>query len=543
MPVLQPEKSTLLKILEDDKLRYTVPQYQRGYSWEKESLDELWDDLTQTVYEKNSDHFMGILVFCETTDSGLLEIVDGQQRLVTTSILLRALYDNVKENDTDLADDIYEYIYTDQGFKIKLGESDEKFFQDHIQSKTASKVRKIKPVSHKRIIYAYKFFSERIAEYAGLKGLDVHRFVKDFFKKILKRTVVIKIVVDSDAEAYSIFESINSTGVDLTVSDLLKNFLFIEAKDKKELDVIKINWDSVQRNLEEHKIKVSQFIRHYWISAYVKVREKELYGSIKKLLKNKPDELTKFSQSLKTESEIYLNLLAPDESGYSESIVDLLKDINTLNIKQCYPLLLSWIATGNDIEKNSGLLKKIIGMTIRRGISKMNPNALEFFYAKWALDIRQNMNNVDDLLKAFDDSEYSVNDEDFKDHFLSSNFPSNYARFILEKFEESISTGEKKVFKPTLEHILPQKPENLDDWNVSEEQHDEYVYKIGNLALVGKRFNSAANNSDFDKKKKEYRKSDIKMIKQIHEEESWTMEKIDQRSEELFNFIVRKYFD
>ncbi|MDD2935288.1 MAG: DUF262 domain-containing protein [Candidatus Pacebacteria bacterium] len=181
MSEISSEKVKLLDILENSG-RVIIPRYQRSYSWEIENVSELWEDILTVIFDKNREHFSGALIFCDSSSDDRnnekcsFEIVDGQQRLVSLTILLRAMYDNL-DPKTGLAADIYDHI--EQGryeekryFKLVLGESDKDFFKLFIQDKDRphqNKRGKVK--SHKRIVSAYNYFDSEIKKLVEEKNV------------------------------------------------------------------------------------------------------------------------------------------------------------------------------------------------------------------------------------------------------------------------------------------------------------------------------------------------------------------------------------
>ncbi len=548
MAEIATEKVRLLEILESDG-RIIVPRYQRSYSWESENISELWDDISTTILNENREHFAGALILCDSSSKEQFnfEIVDGQQRLISLTILLRAMYDNLNSK-TGLANDLYDHIergrYEEKRyFKLTLGELDQEFFRSFIQEKDRpAQGKRGKYKSHKRIVNAYNYFDSKIKELIKGKRRDSESILEELFKKLKQKLIAVRIKVASEVDAYAIFETINSKKADLTVSDLLKNFIFSNAHKVNEhtLESARQNWDLMVEALGQ-EIEISQYVRHYWISAYERSRDKDLYRKIKDYFKKEPDKLTVFSKMLAKEAVVYASIVTPEDTESNKMTFELLSDINFLRIRQCYPLILATMAEkipNRDLQK---LLSKIISASFRRGITDKNPNEVEVFYAKSAKEVRENgVTAIGRILAGL--NEYNPKDKEIKSYLEENSIAEALAKFILLHYEKSKSTEEKIIYRPTLEHIVPQNPEKLSDWGMTETEHKNYVNKIGNLTLVGKKFNSVMSNKPYKEKIKELSKSEINIANEIaHKYKSWGKKEIDERMDEILSFIFTQW--
>lgn len=163
---LEDEKVDILDIFyKNDKLQ--IPKYQRGYKWDESSYSEMWDDISQVILDNNEHHFFGFIILSElenTNGLALYEVIDGQQRLTTFSILFRAMHDLCSESNGN-KENIYEQVFSaDEGntYKLYLGDVDEPFFEKYIKRSTPERSRTGKLTSHKRIRLCYEFFVDSI---------------------------------------------------------------------------------------------------------------------------------------------------------------------------------------------------------------------------------------------------------------------------------------------------------------------------------------------------------------------------------------------
>ena len=351
-----------------------------------------------------------------------------------------------------------------------------------------------------------------------------------------------RIKVASEVDAYAIFETINSKKADLTVSDLLKNFIFSNAHKVGEnsLETARQNWESMTEALGQ-ETEISQYVRHHWISAYERSRDKDLYRKIKDYFKDDPEKLLYFSKMLAKEAAIYATIVNPEEDTPNRAIYNLLSDINLLRIKQCYPLILAVMVekvSPRDLQK---ILSKIISVSLRRGLVDKNPNEVETYYAIVAKKIRSDgQRAVANILSGL--NEYNPKDKEIRSYLEENSVAEGLAKFILLHLERSKSTEEKIVYRPTLEHILPQTPDKLSDWEMSDTEHKNYVGKIGNLTLVGKKFNSSMSNNPYKQKVKELLASEIKVANEIPlKYKDWGKKEIDERGNEILKFVFSEW--
>ncbi|HVW71584.1 MAG TPA: HNH endonuclease family protein [Candidatus Paceibacterota bacterium] len=287
--------------------------------------------------------------------------------------------------------------------------------------------------------------------------------------------------------------------------------------------------------------EISQYIRHFWISTQSPSRDKELYRKIKDEYKDNSEELLAFSKQLSKEAELYSSIIDPQLDSHAKGIYQLICDINKLRIRQCYPLILAALAQKVPTKDLRNLLHKIVTVALRRGITDKNPNEVETLFATSASKIRtEGVKALGSIIENLDS--FSSTDKEIRGFLEENRVSEIFARFILEHLERSKSTDEKEIFRPTLEHILPQSPQNMQDWNITKAEHDTYAYKIGNLTLVGKTFNSSMSNKPFEQKRIELLKSDIKIAKEIAEEySSWGKSQIDERGSEILEFVFKQW--
>ena len=566
MSEINTQKISVLSGLFEQSKIFEVPYFQRSYTWERDLINEFWEDIHNTVLDEqtNREHFMGAFIFSDSQETNDKNegpsrewIIDGQQRMITLTILFRAMHDSL-DKDSDLAGHIIDLITggryeKSEFYRLVLGEDVAEFFEKYIQEKNPKifrESRKGKRKVEKRIIEAYKFFLDAVKKGAEERGWSPNKFVDYLFRKLKEKVVAVRIKVHSDADAYAIFETINSKKVELSVSELLKNYVFLQS-DKiggSTLRNTRKKWDEIIENLsQDEEIEPSQFIRHYWISNEESISEKNLYRAIKARYNSKREDIKRFISHLAEESALYVKLVGGFRDDNDEIIdddgVSLLVQIKSLRIKQCYPVLLSALSEKLPKGQFKELLKSVARVSLMRGLADLNPNELEDVYAKGARAIRSDGKGA--LPKIIKEIEKFVpSKSDIERTVLENEISEQLARFILTQYELSKRTGETKTVlgKTSLEHVLPQSPDNIGDWDMTQEEHSSYVGRLGNLALVGQKINQKASNRPFGEKRKILGVSEIKTTVELSRQyQKWSKKEIQNRTSELLNFVLRNW--
>jgi uncharacterized protein with ParB-like and HNH nuclease domain len=540
-----------------DKTVFNIPKYQRAYSWEENNWRELWDDIKNIVLEKDKEHFLGAIIYYHGSSNNHkyshYDVIDGQQRLTTLTILMRVIYEKLRENNEEIyirfSDEIYKkYICNkiDETFFLNLSKKDDKFFKDYVQHVNPTRNKQGKLVSNKNIRKCFDFFNERLIEYFRNNTHEKSEEICWKLKEKIEQNLVFVVVdVNTDVDAYTIFESINAKRQGLTTSDLLKNFIFSAAdqieKDKpdsKKLSKTEDLWDRMEQDLE--KTEINQYIRHYWVSNYEKVFEKELYQQIKIRFQSNYPEILSFFEKVVSESEIYSSIIAGEVSALTKGANKALEQLRQLRNRQYYPLVLSALTSEKISDEVSQLIIDISSVAVRRSIIGKNPNELESFFSENASKLRRKEITIFDLRQTLF-KDFWINDEQILLELRSMDFSDQeyLAKFILKEYEIDKGVEEKKLGKVSLEHVLPRNPENLDDWGITEDKKNEIVWNLGNLALIGQTYNSKMSNKSFKKKLPFLKKSEIKTTASIATLENWDEGSILERNNKLGDFIVK----
>lgn len=513
----------------NDARTYAVPIFQRSFAWEKSEIDEFMDDLLNLCQrsEKNIDYFMGSMVFTPHEESKKkTKILDGQQRFATFLLFLAALRDVLWKNQLKVINERIEElnrlifrrdpVSLSENTKIELNRDDKVFFEELV---TRGIMSQPKYESHKLLKEAYNSIKNCLSKKLSTEN---NEFIEVLLDAFLNRLKIIKIDVDSDINAHIIFETLNDRGLDLSVADLVKNYVFsLGSYSGQELELLVQIWKEIVDQVGDHN--VTTFLRHFWISYYDLVRKDNLYKALKAKVtaRNVRNMLTKMSN----EAAVYSNFITPTHEFWQDSVLESkLEDLNILKVQQVYVLLLGLY---NSIGTNTKKFKKMVvvlnNFSFRYNtICRLNPNELERVYSELSILIRKKKISEVEVIErlrtlapsrtSFLDSFYEYNTKNSK---LARHILKSINDYMLEK--ENKLDVEAKTKRINLEHIIPKKPDK--EWNVFFKNRNvdpgTLIHKIGNMTILLDEYNRKLANNFFDKKKLMYKKSSLPLNKEL----------------------------
>ena len=526
-------------------LRYNVPKYQRDYSWDKEQWSDLWYDVLQMIEEQDS-HYMGYLVL-QTSDDKNYQIIDGQQRLTTLCILILAVVDYLKklpgtEEERKANEMRAQNIHTSyignmdmltltSVNKLVLNRNNDHFYKTYLSALQEMPKRGLK-ASEKLLKSAFESFSTYLVK-KFQKAEELINFVDNLVNNIFFTVIT----VTDELNAFKVFETLNARGVQLSSSDLLKNYIFSVANTndlhQTKLDELENIWLEIADILKDNQ--VSEFLRFYWNCTHKTIRKNQLYKTIRNEIKT-PEAAFSLLRDMRTKADIFMALQNPDDELWRElpDVAENLHLLDLFNVVQPIPLLMT--AYVNLPEKNfSSLLAKIIVVTFRYNIiCGKNPNEQENVYNKIALTIEET--------KSFDIEELKsgiyVSDAEFEQNFMYKEFVyttrnNKIAKYILGKIEKFETSADIDTTISTLEHILPDNPNETWDWE--DIKINQFRYRLGNMTLLEAGKNKDLGNASFAEKKEVYKTSTVPMTSKIGNSdiEEWTEENIEIRQREM----------
>lgn len=529
-----------------------IPVYQRNYDWTETNVRRLLEDI-DTVVRTKKPHFIGAIVYMESqnSDVGMPEylIIDGQQRLTTITLLLQALKDLCGENDQQAFKMIESFLtnqFSSDEYKIKL----KPIKSDNIQYEALLNHKSDVLDSNSHIYKNYEVAKKTFASWiqSGIKPIEI-------LMALRKLQVVGISLKKGEDDPQIIFESINSTGVALTNSDLIRNFLLMSDHDQDRL--FEEYWlpieNALRRNNDNYQLDL--FFRQYVIMKnHSTVAERKVYSTFVDLFKENNYTHESVLQELKKYVKIYSAFMYPEESDYNDEIKGYLADLNQLNQTTCYPFLMHVFADFDnqviDEETLIKVLKLITVYLIRRSICNIPTNSLNGLFAylySRVFRIASNKTKYYEAINKYLFSQKNKNavpdDERLKFSLLHNNFYQNLplCKLLMIDIENGNTKEKLSTDNLTIEHIMPQTLSRSWRQYISEKDHEEYVHTLGNLSITA--YNSEMSNNSFAEKKKilEQNSHVYVLNKDVIDKDNWTIEAIVDRGDRLANILIKKY--
>ncbi|GAA8149697.1 DUF262 and DUF1524 domain-containing protein [Helicobacter pylori] len=532
----EPMEAKAIKLLnfikDNQKNQLVIPIYQRVYSWEKEQCKELWDDIIKIGGDDKMDrHFIGSILYVLdgfTHSGNALLIIDGQQRLTTITLLLTALRDHWSDKRKEIEDD---YLINsgkdgDKKFRLILSDSD----KDTLLYLIDKDRRKPSEPSSK-IVENFKLFEEWVS-----KNTDK---LETIFKGLEKLMIVEIALEKGKDDPQLIFESMNSKGIELAQTDLIRNYIVMETEIEKQEGFYDKYWRAMEEEFKQNKKLFDRFVRHYVTiktkipnvnKVYVALkdyRQKEGIG-IEDLLKDLQKYCGYFCQIVfKKEADKDLNKAL-------DFLVDLEMDV-------IYPLLLELysdysdgVLSKDDFRRSIALIESYI---CRRAVCGIPPNGLNKFFASFARHIQKDeyFKSLEAHFGSLTEKQRFPNNDEFKDCFITIDFYKKKKNFKKRNiFFERLENFDRKervyTHEYTTEHIMPQKL--TEEWERDlgenfQEIHNKYLHTIGNLTLTG--YNQEYSNKSFQEKQgmeKGFKNSPLRLNQGLRDLESFGEEEI-----------------
>ena len=528
---------------------FSVPKFQRDYSWETEQWDDLWQDIV-TMIEEHDEHYMGYLVL-QTKDDKHFYIIDGQQRFTTIILLILAAIKNIKRliengidsdsNERRVKNLLNLYIGKEDPVTLEydnvleLNGNNNPYFKDYIVKMGELRVRNLK-ATEKLMKRCFEFYDQK------LKGrFSTGQDYASFIQNVVDNLYFTQIVVNDEMNAFRVFETLNARGVQLSSSDLLKNYLFSLVDRGKThqsyIEVLENKWSRLTDNIRAEKLP--EFLRYYWNTKHKSIRSKDVFKTIRSEIKI-DSQVFELMNELIDYSDIYMALGDKNDEMWKEDmdVQEYIGLLRLFGLKQPYSLLM---AAKKSLDNNSfkKLLKTVIVICFRYNvICDKNPNDQELPFNNMAMVISMEKRADYSLLNPV-----IVDDSVFEGAFREKSFPYNsrnakIIRYILGKIE--YFKGQTLNVKyddenASIEHVLPQLYD--ENWNVDEDKASRLIFRLGNTCLLEKQLNRELQNDSFDDKKKVYARSKYYYAGRIAEESSWDEDKIIKYQSEMAHTV------
>ncbi|OAS21365.1 hypothetical protein A8708_31350 [Paenibacillus oryzisoli] len=538
---IEANEMSVMRLFSVGNEQFIVPVYQRRYLWGKDQWMDLWNDI-QNI-EVGEDHFLGSIVVINpqhNIEINQFEVVDGQQRLTTLSLLIAALRDSLiqhgGEQELSIGEALHGYMHCSTMFNKNLpklipGKLDRDDFATIID-------RKIRDLINSNMYSAYQFFKAQFSEQNDLVEIA---------KTIIGSLKVVLIQVMSHKDAFRLFETLNDRGLSLSAADLIKNYILSKAArtSEDELDAIVETWDEIVELVGQ--LDHLRFFRQVLLSKAEGVFSfNKLYDRYKTLVDN-TNSIVELVDELKEYAVVYSQICTATTKY--PSVNEKLKAINAIGAATSYTLLLKLLKNKVDDQQVVTVLNLIETFALRRAICSWSTNNLDPIFNQLAINTPVDESCVEYVKGILTRTDYIPSDMDFIANFKSKNFrQDDQCKYILERFEDyHVNFSKEKIIANRslvhIEHIMPKtiksksSKKEYGDWESylgkDSHQHDVHVNKIGNLTLLGSNLNISASNNPFEEKKKNYEKSSILMTKQLTDYSKWDITSIEERTEKL----------
>ncbi|WP_320047824.1 DUF262 domain-containing protein [uncultured Ilyobacter sp.] len=553
---MEARQTMMLQFLSGEDKKFIIPVFQRNYDWKFEQCKQLFKDIETLIVDKNrKTHFLGTIVYIANNEVDMIDfreflLIDGQQRVTTTMLLLKALYDKLKEKDTDSSIKLSKKILKsylinefseieEEKLRLKPMKEDNETFKI-IMSNNLTSVNK-----NSNIYKNYTYFLELFEN----SKIDI----EDFYKGIQRLVIVFISLKRGDDDPQLIFESLNSTGLNLSQADLIRNFILMDKEPREQEKLFELYWYKLEKLLSNETI--SEFIRDYLTMKQRVIPKKDnVYFEFKKFVNNQYSnrEVNDLLEELLYFSEIYSNLINCNSENKKINI--LLQKIKKLKMTVSYPFLMEvfddYKKEQIELEEMLKILKLIENYVFRRVICEIPTNALNKVFQTLGRDLKNILNykesyykNIKDLLILKKYSAIFPTDEMFRNSFINKNiYKFKYNKFLLEELENYKNKEKVNIEELSIEHIMPQ---TLDlRWKVSlgknyERIHEKYLHTIGNISLTG--YNSHLGNKTFLEKKEILLESRLKLNGYFKSIEVWGEEQIIDRAEKILEIALNNW--
>lgn len=542
-------KGNIYEILNGNK-QFLIPVYQRFYSWDIEQCKRLWNDIVEMQRKGKVGHFVGSIVNIaeQAMPTGVQKymIIDGQQRMTTLTLLLLALRDYAIKNPGDTSinarriDNMLlknEYENGDERYKLLLTETDRNILINLVEEKP------IAEGTRSRLIENYKFFADKLADKEILPA--------EVYESIGKLQIV-NITLDRAVDdAQAIFESLNSTGKELSESDLIRNYVLMGLEPSEQIYVYEHLWRPMEQLFvyETQGTVMDAFFRHYLTMKLARIpKQGRVYEEFKLYHLNcEFGTIRELCQDLLDYAKYYTNIVFKRNSDLD--LKKLYEDIIDLRMEVSYPFLLKihhdctdGIITSDELKE---ILKLCISYVLRRAICEIPTNSMNKTFATLKNYIRPDdyLNSVKAFFVMQDTYKEFPDNDKFEGAFVSRDIYNMRARnYILSRLENFEKKAPIIIENYTIEHIMPQNKNLSLEWQADlgadwQEVQKKYLHTIGNLTLTA--YNSEMSDRPFREKMNMpggFKESALRLNKYIVLLNEWNEKHIQERA----NMLAKK---
>ena len=539
-------KGNIYEILNGNK-QFLIPVYQRFYSWDIDQCKRLWNDIVEMQRKGKVGHFVGSIVNIaeQAMPTGVQKymIIDGQQRMTTLTLLLLALRDYAIKNPNDTTinarriDNMLlknEYESGDERYKLLLTETDRDILISLVEEKP------IAEGTRSRLIENYNFFAGKLAD-KEIQPAEVYESIG--------KLQIVNITLDRAVDdAQAIFESLNSTGKELSESDLIRNYVLMGLEPSEQTYVYEHLWRPMEQLFiyETQGTVMDAFFRHYLTMKLSRIpKQGRVYEEFKLYHLNcEFGTIRELCQDLLEYAKYYTNIVF--KRNTDTDLKKLYEDIIDLRMEVSYPFLLKihhdcveGLITSDELKK---ILKLCISYVLRRAICEIPTNSMNKTFATLKNYIRPDdyLNSIKAFFVMQDTYKEFPDDDKFEGAFVSRDIYNMRARnYILSRLENFENKAPIIIENYTIEHIMPQNKNLSLEWQADlgtewQEVQKKYLHTIGNLTLTA--YNSEMSDRPFLEKMDipgGFKESALRLNKYVVLQNKWNEKHIQERANEL----------
>ena len=539
-------------------LTYHVPPFQRDYSWSEDEWDDLWQDIA-ALFEEDGEpaHYLGYLVL-QSSDNKHFDIIDGQQRMTTISIMILAglaFLDDLVAADLDADNNSRRkeqlrnsYIgYVDPvslvpRSKLELNRHNNRFYQTYLVPLERIPQRGLNASEH-QLRKAFLWFKERLKTRLGMQPNSGQNFAA-FIDSLVDKLFFTVITVTDELNAFKVFETLNARGVRLSATDLLKNYLFsligtAEAHET-EVQALEERWERIVGLLGSESFP--EFLRIFWNSRHKLVRKTDLFKAIRRSITTREGAFS-LIRNLEYCAAIYAGLRDPQDQMWKSDERQALQHLQIFGVRQPLAMLLACHQKFYEADRQAftQLLRAIDVISLRYNvICSLPTHEQESLYNEIAWKVSdEGYNNYQDVREAL--RRVYPDDRQFKGAFSEKELRTTNSRnkkvvrYILFEIEKQRSGQDFDFESATynLEHILPENPSEAWDY-IEEAKQNRLIYRLGNMTPLETSRNRNLGNGDYATKRAVYEHSAFQITKAIAEHyATWDEHKIEVRQKRL----------
>ena len=556
--ILNTGTTSYLELIGNGKT-YRVPLYQRDYAWTQQEWEDLWNDVVEMRGDPEGRHYMGALVVQAQGDREFF-VIDGQQRLATISVLALAIIDKLRymaeagtdeERNRERATELRNRFIGEkdpaslvESSRLRLNETDDPFYQDYLVQLREPRNPRGLPRSNALLWKCFQYFAKQLDELQIDADNAGEEIAKVLSETVARHLLFILITVGDELDAYTLFETLNARGLELTTTDLLKNYFFSKVRVATDMDALKRRWQALIATVAQERFP--DFLRYHLLCEQPKIRRQRLFKMVRGRVRT-PEDTFGFVTALEARAELFA-ALADVNHGYwidRPAARPFVQELNLFRARQMTPVFFA--AWGRFPDDDFVRLLKLAAVIAFRYsvVSGLNPNLLErvcHFAAKAVLDGQANRPGAvfTQLRQIY------VDDDRFESDFTRWTVSTRgqrgkLAKYVLARLETD--AGERVVDPEavTAEHVLPENPAG--EWAevFPPDRWEAAVDRLGNLTLLERTLNREIGNAAYPIKRAAYESSAYALTRAIADvaPEEWTPALLEERQRRLAARAVR----